>query len=66
MTCRNKLLKVETSANHPEQMRRNYEKNVRQGRFVVFVVSDDGAENRVKDSLKNVGKKYRIFEISVN
>lgn len=54
-------VEVETSANHPEQIVKNYEKNARLGRFVVFVVPDKEVENKVKDCLKNIGKKYRIF-----
>jgi hypothetical protein len=56
-------VEVETSANHPEQIVRNYEKNARLGRFVVFVVPDEEVENKVKECLKNVGKRFRIFRI---
>jgi len=56
-------IEVETSANHPEQIVKNYEKNARLGRFVVFVVPDEEVENRVKECLKNIGKRFRIFRI---
>jgi hypothetical protein len=54
-------VEVETSANHPEQIVKNYKKNARLGRFVVFVVPDEDVENKVKECLKDVGEKYRIF-----
>ena len=57
-------VEVETSANHPEQIVNNYEKNARIGRFVVFVVPDEEVENKVKECLKNVGKQYRTYRIS--
>ncbi len=56
-------VEVETSANHPEQIVKNYQKNARLGRFVVFVVPDEEVENRIKDCLRNVGKKYQIFRM---
>ena len=57
-------VEVETSTNHPEQIIKNYEKNVKQGRFVVFIVPNDEVESKVKESLKNVGKKgYRTYKI---
>ena len=57
-------VEIETSANHPEQIIKNYEKNIKLGRFVVFVVPDEEVENKVKECLKNVGKRYRFFRIN--
>ena len=57
-------VEVETSANHPEQIRRNYEKNARQGRFVVFVVPDEEVERKVNFILKNFTKRYKIYSLS--
>ncbi len=59
-------VEIETSANHPEQIKRNYEKNIRLGRFVVFVVPDDEVEIKVKSILRNVGKMYRIYKIPLS
>jgi len=58
-------VEIEASANHPEQIVRNYKKNAKVGRFVVFVVPDDEVESKVKDSLKNVGKGFRIYTINL-
>jgi len=41
-------VEVEVSADHAEQVRRNYEKNVSAGREVVFVVSDERVAERVR------------------
>jgi len=55
---------VEVSTNHPEQIIKNYEKNARSRRFVIFVVQDDEVEFKVKEYLKSVGRsKYRIYKI---
>jgi len=59
-------VEVETSANHPEQVVRNYQKNARLGRFVVFVVPDEEVENKVKECLKNVGKKFKIYNLLID
>ena len=56
-------VEVEASANHLEQIVRNYKKNARLGRFVVFVVPDGEVENKVKECLKGVGKKFRVYKI---
>ena len=56
-------VEVETSANHPEQIKENYEKNVKEGRFVVFVVPDGKIEDRIKNILGNIKRNYRIFRI---
>ncbi len=50
-------VEIETSANHPEQIVKNYEKNIKQGRFVVFVVPDEEIEKKVKECLEKFGKK---------
>ncbi|MBN1860324.1 MAG: type IV secretion system DNA-binding domain-containing protein [Candidatus Thermoplasmatota archaeon] len=57
-------VEVETSANHPEQVIKSYEKNVKLERFVIFVVLDEKVENRVKSILEKVGKKFRIFRFN--
>jgi ribosomal protein S17E len=57
-------VEIETSANHPEQIIRNYEKNVKLNRFVIFIVPDKEVENKVRGYLKKAGKKYRIYQIS--
>ncbi len=50
-------VEIETSVNHPEQVVRNYEKNAKLGRFVIFVVPDEEVENKIEECLKNFGKK---------
>ncbi|WP_456330740.1 type IV secretion system DNA-binding domain-containing protein [Archaeoglobus sp.] len=52
-------VEVEVRADHPEQVRRNYEKNVKRGLEVIFVVPDDRIAERVR---KIIGEKqgYRI------
>jgi hypothetical protein len=57
-------IEVETSGNHPEQIINNYEKNIKRGRLVIFIVPDKDVENKVNEYLKNVGKRYRIFRIN--
>lgn len=58
-------VEIETSANHPDQIKRNYEKNARKGKFVVFVVPDEMVERKVSACLEQSGmKRYRIFLIS--
>lgn len=57
-------VEIETSANHPEQIVKNYEKNAKLGRFVIFVVPDEEVENKVKNFLEKVGKHFRIFRIN--
>ncbi len=44
-------VEVETRADHPGQVLRNYEKNVHAGRRVVFVVPTDSVAERVKKIL---------------
>jgi DNA-binding PadR family transcriptional regulator len=56
-------VEVETSANHPEQIKKNYEKNVKRGSFVVFVVHDSKVEDKIKNVLGNDKRNYRIFRI---
>ncbi len=50
-------IEVETDASHPEQVIRNYEKNIKAGREVIFVVPDEKIEKRV---LNILGEKARI------
>jgi len=59
-------VEVETSANHPEQIVKNYKKNARLRRFVVFVVSEEEVETKIKNILKNVGKRFRIYRFSIH
>jgi len=56
-------VEVETFANHPEQIVKNYKKNARLGMFVIFVVPDEEVEIKVKECLENIGKKFMIFRI---
>lgn len=57
-------IEIETSVNHPEQIVKNYEKNTRLGRFVVFVVPTKEIELQIKECLRNVNqKKYRVYII---
>lgn len=46
-------VEVEASADHPEQVRRNYEKNRKFGR-VIFIVPDEEVGNRVRRKLGDV------------
>ena len=48
---------VEVRAQHPEQIRRNYWKNARKNRQVVFVVPYEGVRKRVEQILKEIGAK---------
>lgn len=57
-------VEVETSANNSEQIKKNYEKNTKLGRFVIFIVSEEEVEKKIKDILKNIGKRFRIFRIT--
>ncbi len=54
-------VEVETSASHPEQIKKNYDKNVKRGRFVVFIVPDAKIEDRIKNILGSVKRNYRIL-----
>ncbi len=54
-------VEVEVSADHPEQVRRNYEKNIRKGVEVVFVVPDERVAERVR---KVLGDEHE-YEIEV-
>ncbi|MFW6122074.1 MAG: type IV secretion system DNA-binding domain-containing protein [Petrotogales bacterium] len=60
-------VEVETSANHPEQIKKNYEKNVKLGRFVVFVVHDKNLRNKL-DQILNCYKKgkYEIYIVNTS
>ena len=57
-------VEIETLANHPEQVIRNYEKNAKLRRFVIFIVPEKEVENKVKECLKKVGKNYKIYKIN--
>lgn len=56
-------VEIETLANHPEQVVRNYEKNAKLRRFVIFVVPDKEVERKVRECLKDVGKKFQVYRI---
>jgi len=56
-------VEIEASANHPEQIRKNYEKNVKKGRFVIFVVADEETERKVRNNLKAGDKDYKVYMI---
>jgi len=58
-------VEVEVSADHAEQVRRNYEKNVRAGREVVFVVPDERVAERVRMVLGDE-REYGIEVIRLN
>ncbi len=59
-------VEVETSTNHPEQIVKNYKKNVKQGRFVVFVVPDEEIKEKIKFNLKNIGNKFKVYKLNFN
>lgn len=44
-------LEVETRGQHPSQVRRNYEKNIKKGYRVIFIVPDETVKNRVMNIL---------------
>ncbi|WP_148212093.1 type IV secretory system conjugative DNA transfer family protein [Ferroglobus placidus] len=44
-------VEIETRADHPEQVMRNYKKNIRKGRKVIFVVPDERIAERVRKIL---------------
>lgn len=50
-------IEAETDASHPEQVTKNYEKNIKAGREVIFVVPDEKIGKRVSNIL---GEKARI------
>jgi len=47
-------IEIETRADHPEQVLRNYEKNVHAGRRVVFVVPDERVADRIRRILGGI------------
>lgn len=51
------MVEIETSANHPEQVVKNYEKNIRLGRFVVVEVEPECEKNNHIGSAQYM--KYR-------
>lgn len=52
---------IETRGQHPEQVRKNFLKNVQQGRHVVFVVPDEGVKGRVLNALGEWVKFCRVY-----
>lgn len=56
-------IEVETMANHPQQVVRNYEKNAKLRRFVIFVVPDKEVEKKVRDHLKKCSKRYQVYSL---
>lgn len=57
-------IEIETSANHPEQIVKNYEKNAKLGRFVIFVVPDNEIENKIKKILENVSRQFMVYNFA--
>ena len=57
-------VEVETRADHPEQVLRNYKKNVHAGRRVVFVVPNEKVAKRIRRILK-VKNDYTIEILGV-
>jgi len=55
-------VEIEVRADHPAQVLRNYEKNVRMGRDVIFVVPDDKIAERVERILGDREKYCVIVE----
>jgi len=55
-------VEIEVRADHPSQVLRNYEKNIRMGRDVIFVVPDDKIAGRVKRILGDREKYCVIVE----
>ena len=56
-------IEVETSANHPEQIIKNYKKNTKIGRFVIFIVPDEEVKRIIRNILKDIGKRYKIYKL---
>jgi len=56
-------VEVEVNASHPEQILKNYEKNVKKGRFVIFVVESEEVEERIKKILGSNKQFYQIYKI---
>jgi DNA helicase HerA-like ATPase len=60
-------VEIETSANHPGQVVRNYEKNANLKRLVIFVVPNKEVENKVRACLGKFGKKkFYIYVLENN
>ncbi len=55
-------VEIEVRADHPNQVLRNYEKNIRMGRDIIFVVPDDKIAERVKRILGDREKYHVIVE----
>jgi len=58
-------VEVEVSADHAEQVRRNYEKNIRKGVEVVFVVPDERVAERVRRILGKENYKAKIITLGL-
>lgn len=56
-------VEIETSANHPEQIIKNYEKNTKVGRFVIFIVPDEEVEKIIDSISRKIGKQLKIYRI---
>jgi hypothetical protein len=56
-------VEVETDASHPEQVMKNYEKNVKAGREVIFVEPDEKIKQRVENILKGVNCRGEIAQL---
>jgi DNA-binding MarR family transcriptional regulator len=54
-------VEIETEASHPEQVKRNFEKNVKQGRNVIFVVPNQDVGRRIK----NIIPEAEVFTLKV-
>lgn len=55
-------IEVEVRADHPEQVMKNYEKNVKAGREVIFVVPDEKVKERVERILGD-REKYSVVVV---
>lgn len=55
-------VEAETTANNREQVKKNYEKNIQEGRFVVFVVPNKEVGGKIENILSYVKKpRYRVY-----
>jgi len=56
---------IEVRAQHPEQIRKNYFKNARKNREVVFVTPDETVRSRVKSILQDIDPKVRVEVLKI-
>ena len=56
-------VEIETRADHPEQVMRNYEKNIRKGRKVIFAVPDERVAEKVSKILWD--GDYTVFVLTL-